>query len=314
MMKAQKILITGGTGSFGQYATQDLLSDLKYKIKIFSRDEQKQEDMRRKFGSDRIEYIIGDVRDYQSVKDATEGVDIVLHASALKIITTCEENPIEALKTNTLGTYNVKKACIENGVGKAVLISTDKAVKPINFYGMSKAMAEKIFVLNNGDRGTIFNVVRYGNVINSRGSVIPYFKKLIQDGKPLPITHPQMTRFLLPLDKAMWLVKYVMDGADTVNRDCIYVPSIRSCKIIDLAHVLGGDNYPLEYVGIRQGEKIHECLINKEEMLHTENMADHYIIRPFGWYGHPDEGEYTSDKDLITSQELLKMSKEGLFD
>lgn len=123
MMKAQKILITGGTGSFGQYATQDLLSDLKYKIKIFSRDEQKQEDMRRKFGSDRIEYIIGDVRDHQSVKDATEGVDIVLHASALKIITTCEENPIEALKTNTLGTYNVKKACIENGVGKAVLIS-----------------------------------------------------------------------------------------------------------------------------------------------------------------------------------------------
>lgn len=312
-VKHNRVLITGGTGSFGQYMTRFLLDTGKYYVRIFSRDEQKQEDMRRKFGNKNIDYVIGDVRDYQSVKDATEDIETVLHASALKIITTCEENPLEALKTNTLGTYNVKKACIENEVQKAILISTDKAVKPINFYGMSKAMAEKIFILNNKNIKPVFNVVRYGNVLSSRGSVIPYFRKLVQEGKSLPITDFNMTRFLLPLREAIDLVMYAMKHTDIVNRNCIYVPKINSCKIIDMAKTLAGEDYPLHESGIRQGEKIHECLINEEEMLRTEDMGDYYIIKPFGWRGHLN-GEYTSNDTVMTRGKLDDMNKGGLFD
>jgi len=312
-MNREEVLITGGTGSFGQYMTRHLMDTGKYRVKIFSRDEQKQEEMRRTYGNKNIEYVIGDVRDYQSVKDATEGIDIVLHASALKIITTCEENPLEALKTNTLGTYNVKKACIENDVYKAILISTDKAVKPINFYGMSKAMAEKIFILNNDSARPIFNVVRYGNVLSSRGSVIPFFRKLMEQGKALPVTDCRMTRFLLPLRDAIDLVVYAIEQTNMVNQNCIYVPKINACLILDLAMTLAGAEYPIEEVGIRQGEKIHECLINEEEMIRTEDMGDYYIIRPFGWKGRM-HGEYTSDQNLLTTKELKKMDEEGLFD
>lgn len=311
-MKHNRVLITGGTGSFGQYMTRFLLDTGKYYVRIFSRDEQKQEDMRRKFGNKNIDYVIGDVRDYQSVKDATEDIETVLHASALKIITTCEENPLEALKTNTLGTYNVKKACIENEVQKAILISTDKAVKPINFYGMSKAMAEKIFILNNSV-SPVFNVVRYGNVINSRGSVIPYFKQLKDIGKPLPITDKRMTRFLLPLHDAIDLVVYAMEQGNNINQNCIYVPKIKSCKVTDLASAVCGKDYPTNEVGIRQGEKLHECLINEDEMTRAEDMGNFFIIRPFGWKGHND-GEYTSDQDLLTQNELTDMLKEEFFE
>jgi UDP-glucose 4-epimerase len=312
-VKHNRVLITGGTGSFGQYMTKYLINTGNYYVRIFSRDEQKQEDMRRQLGNKNIDYVIGDVRDYQSVKDATEDIETVLHASALKIITTCEENPLEALKTNTLGTYNVKKACIENEVHKAILISTDKAVKPINFYGMSKAMAEKIFILNNKNIKPIFNVVRYGNVLSSRGSVIPYFRKLIQEGKSLPITDFNMTRFLLPLYEAIDLVMYAMENSDIVNRNCIYVPKINSCKISDLAKTLAGEDYPLHESGIRQGEKVHECLINEEEMLRTEDMGDYYIIKPFGWKGHLS-GEYTSNDTVMARGKLDDMNKGGLFD
>ena len=311
MFEDKTILITGGTGSFGRWILKDILKNSVKEIRILSRDEEKQLDVKREANDSRIKFFIGDVRDYDRVAQACTGVDILYHAAAQKIIDSCEENPTEAFKTNVLGTWNVKKASVACDVGKCVLISTDKAVKPVNLYGMTKGMAEKIWIRNeDAESQTRFAVVRYGNVIGSRGSVVPYFRQLIKERKPLPITHRDMTRFLITLKQATELVfratKYSNGGE-------IYVPDLPACRIVDLAKAMGGDNYPLNYVGIRLGEKIHECLIQEYEMHRTEKKGRYFIIHSDLQLDHSDlKQEFTSDKTkLLKKKEILALLKEA---
>lgn len=302
-LEGKTVLITGGTGSFGRWITRELLEyDLK-EIRICSRDEEKQLDMRRDFSEPRIKFIIADVRDYERLLEATQGVKLLFHAAALKIVPMCEQYPVEALKTNVLGTWNVKRAAIENGVEKSIFISTDKAVKPLNLYGMTKAIGEKIWINNEFETKSKFAVVRYGNVIGSRGSVVPYFKQLIKEKKTLPITHPDMTRFLITLQQATELVFHVAEN--TIDRS-ITVPKISACNIVDLAKVMAGDDYPLEIVGIRSGEKIHECLVQEDEFRRTEETKEHYIIHHYGEY------ESGRVKEEFTSQNARQLSREEI--
>jgi len=302
------ILVTGGTGSFGNFITKELLKYNPREIRIYSRDEEKQLDMNRIFSDPKIKFIIGDVRDYERILEATQDVHLLYHAAALKIVPMCETHPQEALKTNVLGTLNVKKAAIYNKIDKSIFISTDKAVKPVNLYGMTKAIAEKLWI-NNEFKNTKFSVVRYGNVIGSRGSVIPFFKKLISEGKPLTITHQDMTRFLITLNQAIDLVfkiTSIMKGGE------IFVPDIPACRIVDLAKVLAGKKYPIEFTGIRPGEKIHECLIQEDEFRRVEKIENFYVIHPYSKYksGKVME-EYTSlNSRKFDENELIILLKE----
>lgn len=273
MFSDETILITGGTGSFGQYMTKWLLENTDVpRILIFSRDEEKQLNMKREINDYRVDYAIGDVRDYNRVYEVidTADVTIVFHAAALKIIDTGENFPSEVIKTNINGTENVARACSACDIKNAVLISTDKAVKPINLYGMTKGIAERIWTSQKSF--CIFSVTRYGNIIGSRGSVIPYFQKLVKEGKPLPITSPEMTRFLLPLEHAIKAVINSMNYPDQ-----ILVPKIAAANIMDIAKAVGGENYPTKIIGIRRGEKIHECLINEDEMRSGELWGPDFI-------------------------------------
>lgn len=268
------VLVTGGTGSFGRHITNHLLTTGVEEIRVFSRDEEKQLDMSREIEDDRVEYLIGDVRDGPRVFAAMDGVDVVFHAAALKIIDVGERFPDEVIKTNLQGTVNVYSACRSQDVSAAVLVSTDKACKPINLYGMTKAIAERMW-LSQDRSDTAFSVVRYGNVAGSRGSVIPYFKLLHELGNPFPITHPDMTRFLITLDQAIALV------IGAVGRDgMILVPNIPAARVVDIATAVGGEGYPVTYTGIRKGEKVHECLINEYEILTTCRAFDTYYILP----------------------------------
>ncbi len=304
MFEDKVVLITGGTGSFGRWILKDILRDSVKELRILSRDEEKQLDVRREAGDSRIKFFIGDVRDYDRVLQVCRGVDIIYHAAAQKIIDSCEENPVEAFKTNVLGTLNVKRAAVEREVEKSILISTDKAVKPVNLYGMTKGMAEKIWIRDE-DAGskTRFMVVRYGNVIGSRGSVVPYFKQLIEGKKPLPITHRDMTRFLITLKQATELVfhttKYGQGGE-------IHVPDLPGCRIVDLAKAMAGDEYPLTFVGIRLGEKIHECLIQEYEILRTERKGKYFVI-------HSDlKPNYDDLKEEFTSDRTRLLDRKGI--
>lgn len=301
MFEDKTILITGGTGSFGRWMLNDLLTTSVKEVRIFSRDEEKQLNVSREVNDSRVRFFLGDVRDFDRVLEVCRGVDVVYHAAAQKIIDSCEAHPEEALKTNVLGTWNVKRASLSCGVEIGVLLSTDKAVKPVNFYGITKAMAEKLWVRKEDGSLTKFTVVRYGNVIGSRGSVVPFFKQLIKEGKPLPITHRDMTRFLITLGQAIILVFYTTEhGVD----GAIYVPDLPACKITDLAKAMGGDEYPLNFVGIRQGEKIHECLIHEHEVTRTENQDGYFIIRPNVTDAlQALTGEYTSDTTRLLDRE-----------
>ena len=303
----KNVLITGGTGSFGHAATQELLKQNVASLTIFSRDEEKQFSMQHQFTDPRIKYVIGDVRDYEAVHEAMKGMDIVYHAAALKIIPTCENHPMESLKTNVLGTWNIKKAATENEAEKAIFIGTDKSVLPVNVYGACKMFAEKLWVQNQ-DGITKFSSVRYGNILGSRGSIVPYFKELIEQGKPIPITHPEMTRFILTLKQAFGLV---MRATEEMKGGEIYVPKIPACKIMDLALALSGDDYPAETVGVRAGEKIHETLINQEEFRRTEDKGNYYVVHPYGKFENAEPKEYSSDKTkMLTVEELRIMLKE----
>jgi FlaA1/EpsC-like NDP-sugar epimerase len=259
--------------------------------------------MDREFQDKRLRFITGDVRDYQRLLEATKDVEVLYHAAALKIIPACEEHPVEAFKTNTIGTWNVKNAATANEIGESILISTDKAVKPVNLYGMTKAIAEKIWVADEFKTDSKFAVVRYGNVVGSRGSVVPFFKQLIRDKKPLPITDPNMTRFLITLQQATELVFYAtsnMKGGE------IFVPNIPACTVVDLARVLGGEDYPLKFVGIRPGEKLHECLLQEDEFRRTENKGTYYVTHPYNQYqSNIISGEFTSEN-------ATRLSKEGI--
>ncbi len=275
----QTILVTGGTGSFGKHFCKIMIK--KYKpqvIRIYSRDELKQHEMHQQFGEEFLRYFIGDVRDPDRLRRAMEGVDIVVHAAALKQVPACEYNPFEAVKTNVYGAQNVIDAAIDMGVKRVVALSSDKAVNPVNLYGATKLCADKIIIQGNsysGPQGTIFSCVRYGNVIGSRGSVIPLFSDQKKTGK-ITITDKRMTRFWLTLDQA---VELVLEGFNHMNGGEIFVPKIPSMKIVDLAEAIAPD-CDIEVIGIRPGEKIHEVLITEEEGRNTVMYNGMYVIMP----------------------------------
>lgn len=281
MFNNKVILITGGSGSFGRKCTEMLLKYYKpKKIIIFSRGEMKQFEMSQKFNQKCMRYFIGDVRDFERLKEALNGVNYVIHAAAMKQVPASEYNPMEAIKTNVYGAENVIKASFYNNVANVMALSTDKAVTPINLYGATKLASDKLFIAANNMRGkrkTRFSVTRYGNVIGSRGSVIPFFQNLIREGaRELPITDAEMTRFLITLEQG---VKFVFKNFERMQGGEIFVPKIPSMKIVDLAKALA-PNLPHKIVGIRPGEKLHEVMCPKDESHLTVEFGDHYVICP----------------------------------
>lgn len=285
MFNGKRILITGGTGSFGHQMVQDLLSREPTEIRIFSRDEKKQHDMQLRFQPrPEVTFVLGDVRDKPSVRSATRDIDIIFHAAALKQVPRCEYNVLEAIKTNVLGTHNVIEAALCSGVQKVIAIGSDKAVKPVNVYGMTKGLQERLLInadLHKGDRDTIFTCVRYGNVLGSRGSVIPLFKKQIAYREPLTITHKEMTRFLLTLRQATYLVFTAIEQGEGGT---IFVCKVRSARVMDIAQIMleeADSPYGVvREIGIRPGEKIHEILISEEESWRTTDYGDHFVVAP----------------------------------
>ncbi len=277
----KNILITGGTGSFGKKFTQILLKRYKpNKIIIYSRDEQKHFEMAQTFDDACMRYFVGDVRDFKRLKKAMQDVDFVIHAAAMKHVHIAEYNPMECINTNIHGAEYVIDAAIDSGVEKVIALSTDKAANPINLYGATKLASDKLFVAANnmvGKRQTRFSVVRYGNVIGSKGSVVPFFKKLLdKEDKPLPITDERMTRFLITLQDG---VDFVIKNFERMQGGEIFIPKIPSMKMTDLAMAMSGDK-PYIVIGIRPGEKLHEAMITKEDSLRTLEFDNHYVIKP----------------------------------
>ena len=275
------VLITGGTGSLGKSLVEYLLKETKVRrIAVFSRDELKQQHLRMQFQDNpRLRWFLGDVRDLDRLKRAFHGVDYVIHAAALKQVDTGEYNPMEFVKTNVLGSQNVIDASIDAGVKRVVALSTDKASSPINLYGATKLTADKLFVAANNYSiayGTTFSVVRYGNVMGSRGSVIPFFQEIAAQGKPLPITDLRMTRFWISIDQA---VEFVIDSLEIMRGGELYVPRIPSMRIIDLAAAVA-PNATLEEVGMRPGEKLHEEMITQSDSLNTYDCGRYFVIIP----------------------------------
>lgn len=305
MFEGKTLLITGGTGSFGEAVLNRFLHTGVGEIRIFSRDEKKQDDMRHRYQNDKIKYYIGDVREKDSVKAALHNVDYVFHAAALKQVPSCEFFPIEAVKTNVLGTDNVLSACIDMGVKKVICLSTDKAAYPVNAMGTSKAMMEKVFVARSRtvtpDR-TLICGTRYGNVMCSRGSVIPLFIEQIRAGKPLTVTDPDMTRFIMSLEEAVELVLFAFEHAQTGD---ILVKKAPACTIGVLAEavkrVFQAEN-PIRVIGIRHGEKMFETLLTNEECLHAVDMGDFYRVpadsRDLNYDKYVVEGD--KDRNMLT--------------
>ncbi len=284
-LTGRSVLITGGTGSFGRAFLRHALDDLDVRrLVVFSRDELKQYETRRALGDDpRVRWFIGDVRDKDRLARALDGIDIVVHAAALKQVETAEYNPFECIRTNVLGAENVINTSIDAGVSKVIALSTDKASSPINLYGASKLCSDKLFVAGNhyaSGSGTRFAVVRYGNVMGSRGSVIPLFQRLAASGR-LPITDTRMTRFWITLPQA---VEFVVKSLDRMRGGEIFVPRIPSISIVDLARAIA-PTAQLDVVGIRPGEKLHEEMISEDDARRTTAYDDHFVIRPLlaGW-------------------------------
>lgn len=278
------LLISGGTGSFGNAVLKRFIQTEISEIRIFSRDEKKQDDMRKRFASPKLKFYIGDVRDYGSILNASRGVDYIFHAAALKQVPSCEFHPMEAVKTNVLGTENVLEAAIQNEVKRVVCLSTDKAVYPINAMGISKAMMEKIYVAksrNVDESKTVICGTRYGNVMASRGSVIPLFISQILAGKPITITDPDMTRFMMTLSDAVDLVLYAFEHGK--NGD-MFVQKAPAATVETLARtlteMLGKPTHPVDIIGTRHGEKLYEALLSREEMACAEDLGDYFRIPP----------------------------------
>lgn len=314
-----KILITGGTGSFGNAVLQRFLNDKKFsEIIIFSRDEKKQYDLQNEFKSEKIKYVIGDIRFLDSIRKACVGVDYIFHAAALKHVPVGEFFPMEFVRTNILGTENVLNAAEECGVKKVILLSSDKASYPVNTMGICKALAEKIVLAHaRNSKKTVFCAVRYGNVMASRGSVIPYFVELIRAGKPLPITDHRMTRFLISLDEAIDLVDFAIKHG---KQGDIFVKKAPAATIGDLARALlkiFNAKNKLETVGLRPGEKIHETIVTQLEMVRTEDFGDYFCIHDDSNSSSYDkyymkniakiDGDYTSDNTYrLTKSDIIK--------
>ena len=329
MFNNKNILITGGTGSFGKKYTKILLEKYKpNKIIIYSRDELKQYEMSQDYNDKCMRYFIGDVRDADRLKKATRDVDFIIHAAALKHVPIAEYNPMECIKTNIYGAQNVIDAALENGVSKIIALSTDKAANPVNLYGATKLASDKLFVAANnlvGNQDTRFSVVRYGNVIGSRGSVVPYFQKLINEGSIfLPITDEKMTRFMITLDDG---VNVVLKNFERMQGGEIFVPKIPSMRMVDLADAMA-PNLEREIIGIRPGEKLHEIMCPADDSHLTFEFDDHFVIAPTITftkrrdYDHNILGEmgtkvaqgfeYNSgnNKEWLEKEELLKLIKE----
>ena len=311
------VLITGGTGSLGKSLVEYLLGETQARrIVIFSRDELKQQHLRIQFRDNpRLRWFLGDIRDLDRLKRAFHGVDFVIHAAALKQVDTGEYNPMEFIKTNVLGSQNIIDASIDGGVKRVVALSTDKASSPINLYGATKLTADKLFVAANNysfTYGTTFSVVRYGNVMGSRGSVIPFFQEIAAQGKPLPITDLRMTRFWISIESA---VKFVIDSLEMMTGGELYVPKIPSMKISDLAHAVAPDSKIVE-IGMRPGEKLHEEMISADDSRRTIILESRYVVTPVvaEWGYEPPKGEtmpegqaYRSDtNDLWMSESDIK--------
>jgi UDP-N-acetylglucosamine 4,6-dehydratase len=284
MFTNKTLLITGGTGSFGNAVLNKFLDSNLKEIRIFSRDEKKQDDMRKKYSNEKIKFQIGDIRDFDSVMGATRGVDYIFHAAALKQVPSCEFYPIQAVYTNIIGTNNVLEAAIQNNVKKVICLSTDKAVYPINAMGASKAMMEKVMIAKSrevSNSETIICGTRYGNVMASRGSVIPLFINQIQQDKKLTITDPNMTRFMMTLSDAVDLVLFAFEYGK--NGD-LFVQKAPAATIATLAKslctLLNKPDYPLDIIGTRHGEKLYEVLCSREEMASVEDLGDYYRIPP----------------------------------
>jgi UDP-N-acetylglucosamine 4,6-dehydratase len=318
----QTILVTGGTGSFGKKFVDIALKTLHpKKIIIFSRDELKQFEMQQQFSHESLRYFIGDVRDKDRLHRAFHGVDIVVHAAALKQVPAAEYNPFEAIKTNILGAANIIDVAIDQGVKKIIALSTDKAANPINLYGATKLCSDKLFISGNAyaaKENTRFSVVRYGNVVGSRGSVIPFFKQKKASGV-IPITDKRMTRFWITLDRGVDLVIHALEK---MKGGEIFVPKIPSMNIMDLAMAIAPDCRH-EFVGIRPGEKLHEALISEDDGRKTLEFEDYYIIQPdFPWWGEenisgakpvPEGFKYTSDTnpEWLKGNDLKKLIENG---
>jgi UDP-N-acetylglucosamine 4,6-dehydratase len=328
MFQNKSILITGGTGSFGKQCVETLLNQHQpKKIIVYSRDELKQYEMAQKFDSPIMRYFIGDVRDEQRLGMAMREVDYVIHAAALKHIPVAEYNPMECIKTNINGADNVINVALEQGVDKVIALSTDKAVNPINLYGATKLAADKLFVAANnlaGDRKTRFSVVRYGNVLGSRGSVVPFFQKLIQEGATeIPITDPRMTRFWITLNQG---IDFVLKNFTRMQGGEIFVPKIPSMKMNDMAEAIA-PGVPHKIVGIRPGEKLHEVMCPVESSHLTLEFDDHYVIKPtieysysldyttnaLGEQGIPVAPDFVYSSDVnqewLTATQLLEILK-----
>ena len=327
MFNDKTILITGGTGSFGKKFIKLFLEQYRpRKVIVYSRDELKQFEMQQRFNGSMMRYFIGDVRDKERLIKAMYGVDYVVHAAALKQVPAAEYNPMECIKTNIHGAQNVIDAAIECGVQKVIALSTDKAANPINLYGATKLASDKLFIAANnlvGDRPTRFSVVRYGNVVGSRGSVVPFFKQLVADGaKELPITDVRMTRFWLKLEDG---VEFVLKNFRRMQGGELFVPKIPSMRILDLAEAIA-PGMPTKVIGIRPGEKLHEVMCPLDDAYHTLEFTDHYVIMPTISFGQQvdyavnklgekgklvkDDFEYNSgtNPDFLTVEQLRGMN------
>lgn len=316
------LMITGGTGSFGNTVLKRFLDTNVKEIRVFSRDEKKQEDMRIALANDKVKFYIGDVRDYDSISQAMVGVDYIFHAAALKQVPSCEFYPMEAVKTNVLGTDNVLSAAIATGVKRVVVLSTDKAVYPINAMGISKAMAEKIMVAKSRmipEAGPVICATRYGNVMASRGSVIPLFINQLKSGEPVTVTDPNMTRFLMSLEDSVDLVLHAFEHAEQGD---IFVQKAPASTVADLAQALKelfGRNNAVKVIGTRHGEKLYESLISREEMAKAEDMDRYYRIpadnRDLNYKKFFVEGEQNiSELEDYTSHNTERLSIQGIKD
>lgn len=320
MFKNKTLLITGGTGSFGNAVLDRFLKTDIGEIRIFSRDEKKQDDMRHKYKNDKIKFNIGDVRDYDSLHSAMRGVDFVFSAAALKQVPSCEFYPIEAVRTNVIGTGNTIEAAIANKVSRVVVLSTDKAVYPINAMGMSKAMMEKVMIAksrNVSKLDTLLCGTRYGNVMASRGSVIPLFIQQIKDGRPITVTDPEMTRFMMSLDQAVELVLFAFNNAEQGD---LFVQKAPAATIGDLAHVINdlfGGKSEVKVIGTRHGEKLYESLLSREEAVKSLDLGDYYRVpadtRDLNYGLYFDEGDTKiSRSEEYNSHNTKRLNREEL--